>query len=65
MGGIDIATLERHGKYWEKDQVDPSNGTKFWTDCINVNMMQLIDNHEMITIFDKKYEYGTQLQLAM
>ena len=65
VGGIDIATLERHGKYWEKDQVDPSNGTKFWTDCINVNMMQLIDNHEMITIFDKKYEYGTQLQLAM
>lgn len=53
LGGIDIATLEKEGKNWKKDQVDPSNGTKFWTDCINVSMEQLIDNNEMLKIFNE------------
>ena len=53
LGGIDITTLEKEGKHWKKDQVDPSNGTKFWTDCINVSMEQLIDNDEMLQIFNE------------
>ena len=36
----EIARLEDAG--WEKDQVDPSNGTKFWTSCINLKIKQLI-----------------------
>ncbi len=53
MGGIGIKTLDQIGKRWYKDQVDPSNGTKFWTDCINVSMSQLISNKDMIEIFNK------------
>jgi len=51
MGGIDIVTLEKEGKTWKKNQVDPSNNTKFWTDCINISMDQLIDNKDMLKIF--------------
>lgn len=54
LGGIDIVTLEKDGKHWKKDQIDPSNGTKFWTDCINVSMEQLIGNNEMLKIFKRK-----------
>jgi len=42
VGGIDQAGLEEHGQVWEKGQVDPRNGTKFWTSCINVTMTDLI-----------------------
>ena len=51
LGGIDLNTLEKKGKHWKKDEIDPSNGTKFWTDCINVSMELLLDNREMIGIF--------------
>ena len=42
LGAIDLITLESSGKRWDAKDVDPSNGTKFWTACINVNMGQLI-----------------------
>tara|TARA_B100000780_G_C20951237_1_gene379492 strand:- start:104 stop:325 length:222 start_codon:yes stop_codon:yes gene_type:complete len=51
LEGIDIATLEKDGTYWKREQVDPSNSIKFWTDCINVSMEQLIDNYQMLTLF--------------
>lgn len=47
IGGIDLNTLDRVGQRWEKDQVDASNGTKFWTACINVPMAQLLSNEDM------------------
>ena len=53
LGGIDIATLEQEGTRWKAGQVDPANNTKFWTDCINVSMDQLIDNNELLKIFRK------------
>ena len=53
MGGIDIATLDQEGTRWKAGQVDPANNTKFWTDCINVSMDQLIDNNELLKIFRK------------
>jgi hypothetical protein len=54
MGGIDIKTLEINGKHWKKDEVDSSNGTKFWTDCLNINMENLIENQHMLNIFNQE-----------
>ncbi len=51
LGGIDLETLDREGARWETGQVDPSNGTRFWTACINVSMEKLISNKEMIAVF--------------
>lgn len=51
VGGIDIGTLDRDGKKWEAGETDPSNGTTFWTACINVSMEQLYSSTEMLKIF--------------
>ena len=51
LGGIDIKTLEKVGKIWRAGQVDTDNGTKFWTDCINVSMKELIENKSMLKQF--------------
>ena len=51
MGGIDIDTLDRVGRVWKPGDVDPSNGTTFWTACINVSMTQLVSNSDMLDIF--------------
>lgn len=51
LGGIDIDTLETKGKRWEAGQTDPTNGTTFWTACINVSMQELIPNKDLIQIF--------------
>lgn len=48
LGGIDLETLDREGTTWETGQTDPSNGTTFWTACINVSMAQLISNREVL-----------------
>ena len=40
-------TLEKIGKNWRAGEIDNSNGTKFWTDCINIKINQLIRNDEM------------------
>ena len=48
-GGKDLQSLEREGKQWNAGETDPSNGTTFWTACINVHMGQLICNNDMIT----------------
>jgi hypothetical protein len=53
IGGISIETLDSVGKKWEAGQVDPSNGTKFWTACANVSMAQLLSNKEMIDVLSK------------
>lgn len=53
VGGIDFDSLEETGTHWKKDQVDMTNGTKFWTDCINISMEALINNNEMLRILTK------------
>lgn len=50
LGGIDIETLDREGTRWEAGQTDPSNGTTFWTACINVSMRQLFSCKQMLRI---------------
>jgi len=51
VGSIDIETLESTGKTWKAGEIDPSNKTKFWTDCINIPMDKLIPLNKTIKIF--------------
>jgi hypothetical protein len=43
-------TLDRmeQGKIWEEDEVDPRNGTKFWTRCKNVYISDLRPMTELV-----------------
>jgi hypothetical protein len=41
LGGANQQYLELRGKTWKKDEIDPANGTKFWTDCINIRIKDL------------------------
>ena len=51
VGGIDIDTLDHEGRRWNAGDVDPDNGTKFWTACLNVNMEKLPTCEQMLKIF--------------
>lgn len=48
LGGISLADLDRVGTRWKAGQVDPRNGTKFWTSCINVPMTELLSNDDFL-----------------
>ncbi|CAN0508260.1 unnamed protein product, partial [Discosporangium mesarthrocarpum] len=50
LGGISRELLHKHGIVWKAGDVDSRNGTKFWTDCINVSMGDLIENRKMLEI---------------
>lgn len=56
LGGIDLETLDREGNHWNAGQVDPSNGTKFWTACINVSIRTLLSCGDMLDIFKNRVE---------
>tara|TARA_X000000950_G_C13886996_1_gene649278 strand:+ start:1034 stop:1606 length:573 start_codon:yes stop_codon:yes gene_type:complete len=51
LGFMDLQSLEKFGHHWKKGETDPSNGTQFWTDCLNVKMQDLYDNKNMIKVF--------------
>ena len=51
VGGINRNKLLKIGTLWEKDSIDDSNDTHFWTDCINIKMSDLIPNDSMVNIF--------------
>ena len=51
LGGIALTELDAVAVHRKKDEVDTSNGTRFWTDCLNVRMDQLRSNAEMLEIF--------------
>ena len=53
LGATEILTLEKIGKKWKAGEIDNSNGTRFWTDCINIKINQLIRNKEMIKVLKK------------
>jgi hypothetical protein len=51
LGSISYQELDRVGIPFLKDEKDWRNGTKFWTDCLNVEMWQLIPLKETVDIF--------------
>ena len=62
VGSISYEELDRIGIKFKKDEVDWRNGTKFWTDCLNVQMSQLVSLKETKAIF--KGELSAPSQLA-
>lgn len=48
LGGINQHGLHKNGLIWRRGQVDPSNKTKFWTDCLNVYVHQLTSPNDVI-----------------
>lgn len=51
VGGISYAELDKIGLRFLKGEKDWRNGTEFWTDCLNVEMWQLIPLNEIVKIF--------------
>lgn len=51
VGSISCEELDRVGIPFLKNEKDWRNKTKFWTDCINVEMSQLIPLKDTIDIF--------------
>jgi len=54
VGAISYEELDNIGIRFLKNDVDWRNNTKFWTDCLNVEMWQLITLKETIQLFKKK-----------
>lgn len=52
LGGISYTELDRIGVPFLEDEEDWRNKTRFWTDCLNVEMWQLVPNAEMLEIFE-------------
>jgi len=53
-GSIHFNEIDSVGIRFLKDEKDWRNGTEFWTDCLNVEMWQLIPLRETIEIFTGK-----------
>jgi hypothetical protein len=60
VGGISYKELDEVGIRFLKNEKDWRNGTKFWTDCLNVEMWQLIPNSELINIFKGELSQPTK-----
>ena len=41
LGSANREYLEKRGVMWKAGEIDNSNGTKFWTDCINIQIKYL------------------------
>lgn len=48
LGGINQFGLHKNGRVWRRGEVDLSNNTKFWTDCLNVYVNQLTTPEDVI-----------------
>lgn len=42
VGGMSYEGMQTEGTVWRAGETDQRNGTKFWTDCLNVSMSQLL-----------------------
>ena len=51
VGSISYEELDLIGIPFLKNETDWRNGTKFWTDCLNVEMWQLVPLKETVEIF--------------
>ena len=46
VGAYPGPAFHTEAKLWHAGEVDPANGTKFWTDCYNLSIGRLIDVDE-------------------
>lgn len=42
VGAANAKMVADRGRTWEAGQVDPANGTRFWTACINLKIHDLV-----------------------
>ncbi|MEZ8881710.1 hypothetical protein AB6E09_22280 [Vibrio lentus] len=52
VGAMTYEEVEQVGILFLADEQDDRNNTEFWTDCLNVEMWQLIPNKETIEMFN-------------
>ncbi len=60
LGSISYGELDKVGIPFLKGEQDWRNHTKFWTDCLNVEMWQLIPIKETVQIFKGEMETPTE-----
>ncbi|MDQ7968702.1 MAG: hypothetical protein REI95_03575, partial [Oxalicibacterium faecigallinarum] len=46
VGAANQKQIQVKGKIWKEGEIDYSNGTKFWTDCINIKISDLVSPHK-------------------
>lgn len=51
VGGITYDEANKIGTVYEGGETDPSNGTTFWTSCLNIQMTDLIPLRELISMW--------------
>lgn len=51
VGSISYKELDKIGIPFLENEKDWRNGTKFWTDCLNIEMWQLVSINETIKLF--------------
>lgn len=54
VGAANQKMITTHGKVWRAGETDPSNGTKFWTDCINISIANLKPFDEAVVIWKER-----------
>jgi len=54
VGAIGQRGLNQCGVKWEAGQTDPSNGTTFWTDCLNVRVDWLFPWDKVIDLWSPR-----------
>jgi hypothetical protein len=47
VGAVNQRQLDARGRRWAAGEVDPENGTEFWTACINVRISQTTAPHDV------------------
>lgn len=57
VGSISYDEIDRIGIKFLAGERDERNKTEFWTDCLNVEMWQLVPNSETIEIFKGQREH--------
>lgn len=59
LGAANQQMFAEKGKVWKKDQVDSQNGTKFWTDCKNLHVSQLMSLHAVSNIWSRSLKMAS------
>jgi hypothetical protein len=53
VGAARQKDIEEKGVEWKAGQTDPSNGTTFWTDCLNIQISDCKPFEEVVEIWSK------------
>ena len=57
LGAASPELMKTKGKVWRSGQTDFSNGTKFWTDCLNISIKDLDSLKGFVTKYSNNQEH--------